>query len=153
MKEGINYRDDQIDPKLVLEYLSTQEKLTLSEFSQIYHFFLDQTKKEDLTIDEKCLMATYLYYVDVEMPPGKNHNCAGKKNTLYQFYLINHSECSREVIGIITEYYKKIAEKRIKEQNIRDEKYIEETCPEIYQQMVEHRERREKQKTKTRKHG
>ena len=153
MEEGINYKDDLLDPKKILEYLSKQEILTLSEFSQAFHFFLNQSKKEDLTIDEKCLMATYLYYVDIDMPPGKNHSCVGKRNTLYQYYLINHSDCSSETIEKISKYYKKTYEKKIKAENMRDEKYMETLNPEVYQQIVAHRENKEKQKTKTRKHG
>lgn len=153
MKEGINYHNNQTDPKIVLDYLSKQEKLTLSEFSQAFHFFLRHSEKDELTIDEKCLMATYLYYVDIDMPPNKNHTCAGKKNQLCQYYLIHHSECKNETIIKISGYYKAISDKTIRKENARDEKYLEASNPTAYQEMVRLREYKEKRKIKTRKHG
>lgn len=153
MKEGINYYSNQINPKTVLEYLSNEERLTLSEFSQAFHFFLRLVEKDDLTIDEKCLMAIYLYYIDVDIPPNKHHTCAGKKNQLCQYYFLHHSECQDETIIEISKYFKIISEKKIKKENICEEKYLEQSNPALYQEMVKLREYKEKKKIKSRKHS
>ena len=121
------YIPDYMDPKIILEYLSTAETLTLSEFSRLTHFFLKQADKDDLTIDEKCLMSTYLAFIDIR--------CSNETN--------------REIANLYKAYY----EKRIAEENERDEKIMESYHPEIYNEMIELRKQKENKKVKIRKHG
>lgn len=147
------YIPDYMDPKIILEYLSTAETLTLSEFSRLTHFFLKQADKDDLTIDEKCLMSTYLAFIDIMMPEGKNHSCTGKRKTLQQYYFNNYKGCSNETNQEIANLYKAYYEKRIAEENERDEKIMESYHPEIYNEMIELRKQKENKKVKIRKHG
>ena len=153
MKDSINYSDKEIDPRIILEYLSSEESLTLSEFSQLTRFFIKYIDETDLSVDEKCLIATYLSFADVIMPEGKNHSCAGKRQQLQQYYFNNYKDCSIETNRIIADNYKMYYDQKIKQENERDEKRIENYHPEIYQEIVETRKKREKQKTKKRKHG
>ncbi len=153
MKDSIVYSDKVIDPRVILEYLETTEILTLKEFSQLTRFFKNHIDETDLTIDEKCLIATYLSCANVIMPEGKNHTCAGKRNMLKQYYFNNYQDCSIETNRIIADKYKKNYNQKIELENELVEKRIENYHPEIYQEIVETRKKKAKQKTKNRKHG
>ena len=153
MKGSIAYNDDQIDPKIVLNYLSTAETLSLSEFSRLTHFFLRQADKDDLTIDEKCLMATYLACADVIIPESKHHSCIGKRKVLQQYYFDNYESCSIETNRIIADKYKEYYDKKITQENEREEQFLGNYYPDIHDEIIELRKTKEKKKNKTRKHG
>ena len=153
MKDSIIYSDEQIDPKIILEYLETTEVLIISEFSQLTRFFKNHIDETDLTIDEKCLIATYLACANVKMPAGKNHSCTGKRNMLKQYYFDNYKSCSINTHKIIADKYKIYYDQKISLENERDEQRIKNYHPDIYDEIVESRKEKEKKKSKTRKHG
>ena len=143
MNESIVHSDKVLEPKIILEYLITEETLTLSEFSKLTRFFLKHIDETDLTVDEKCLIATYLAFSNITMPEGKNHSCTGKRNKLKQYYFNNYQDCSVETNRIIADKYKKNYDQKIELENELIEKRIENCYPEIYNEMIELRKQKE----------
>ena len=123
--EEVTINDTRIDPKVLLKWLSTLETIPSSTYTQYVNYFRHQIKDNKLTEEEKCLMAAYLYAIDVTPTvDGKNHGYAGKKGFLRNYYTSNFDNCSDEIQIQISTYINDMYKKSIERKRAEDEKEI-----------------------------
>ena len=153
MMEEVNDLYKQIEPSEVLNYLESVEVLTSRNFSYFFRYFQYQLEKDNMTEDEKCLMAVYLIQMNIDLSSGKFHGCTGKKYKLIEYYNNNFNKCSNEMKEKIVEHINYTNKKSLEDKLAKEEAEVAEKYPEIYHELVEYRKANFYQKQKIRKHG
>lgn len=149
MEETAIINNAETDPKKVLNWLAITNELPANVFAQCVNYFRYLIKDNTLTEEEKCIMAVYLYKMEViPAPSGKHHGHAGKKNFLYDYYREHINSCSNSIKIELNEYINDAYNRNIERKETLKEQILMDKYPELYKGLNERRI----EKKKVRKH-
>ncbi len=127
----------------MLTYLSKVHVFESRIFDMYFNYFDKQKDLDELSLDEKVVLAGYLLDIDVTLSKGKYLGYPGKKSQLLDYYQSNIKYASDEALELLSEHVdrQKDYEKKLQEREVK-EKY-----PDIYNELIELRKVVNKNKT------
>ena len=88
----------------VMNKLKNTYQINYEEFSNYYDVFNKEKELDNISLDDKVILASYLAYIDVDAARSKSFDITDKKMTLFDYYLSNSDDISDKTTMSISKY-------------------------------------------------
>ena len=88
----------------VMNKLKDTYQINYEEFSNYYDVFNKEKELDNISLDDKVILASYLAYIDVDAARSKSFDITDKKMTLFDYYLSNSDDISDKTTMSISKY-------------------------------------------------